>query len=229
MRKQITDLKKYKRFWRSVRISLAILLILGTLVAAMALCISAAVVSYSAPRILTSRELQTMGTKVDCIVVLGCKVHDDGRLSNRLRDRVNTGVEVWNTGISEILLMSGDARFEDYNEVVPMRDFAIAQGVPAEAVMIDPYGLSTYESLFRMLEQYQGKRIVIVTQEYHLYRALYIADKLGYDAYGVAAPLSNDPKQLWYEGREILARWKDVVYALQQPLPTVPSGTEPME
>lgn len=227
LKQVVSAVRKYRRFWRVVRIVTCCTLIVGVLIGSMALCISGAVMSYSRSRILSVEELQAMEGEVACVLVLGCKVYPDGRLSNRLEERVRTGAQIYLAGIGERLLMSGDAFHESYNEVTPMRDYAVALGVAEDAVEIDPYGLSTYESIYRILEEYQGERVVIVTQEYHLYRALYIADKLGLEAYGVAAPHVNDSKRLWHEGREILARWKDVVYALKQPVSTVPPGETP--
>ena len=84
--------------------------------------------------------------------------------------------------------------------------------MPKEVIAIDPEGYSTYDSISNLLKQYKGKRVLIVTQKYHLYRALYIADKLGIDAYGVSADLRTYTKQLKYDLREILARVKDVVW-----------------
>ncbi len=227
LKQVVSAVKKYHRFWRVVRIATCCALIAGVLIGSMALCISGAVISYSQSRILSVEELQAMEGEVACVLVLGCKVYPDGRLSNRLEERVRTGAEVYLAGIGEQLLMSGDALQESYNEVTSMCDYAIALGVAEDAVESDPYGLSTYESIYRILEEYRGERVVIVTQEYHLYRALYIADKLGLEAYGVAAPHVNDSKRLWHEGREILARWKDVIYALKQPVSTVPPGETP--
>jgi hypothetical protein len=85
-------------------------------------------------------------------------------------------------------------------------------GVPAEKILIDPKGYSTYESIVNLLQQYKGKRVLIVTQKYHLYRALYIAEKNGIDAYGVSADLRTYRKQAQYDLREILARVKDVLW-----------------
>ena len=98
-----------------------------------------------------------------------------------------------------------------------MVDTGVSLGVPQEAILTDRYGLSTYDSIARMLALYQGKRVVIVTQEYHLHRALYVAEKLGVDAYGISADLRPYSKQFNRELREILARCKDVYYALKQP------------
>ena len=110
-----------------------------------------------------------------------------------------------------MLLMSGD-RHDGYDEVGAMEREAQKLGVPAEKIVTDPKGFSTYDSIANLLKDYKGKRVLIVTQKYHLYRALYIAEKLGIEAVGVDADLRTYKKQLKYDLREILARVKDVVW-----------------
>ena len=160
-----------------------------------------------------------MGMEFDAVMVLGCKVHDDGTPSDRLRDRLTVGISVFQTGICNKLLMSGDSEYDDYDEVGAMKRTALAAGIAEEDILLDPYGLSTYESLIRFRDEFGGKSLVIVTQEYHLYRALYIAEKLGIEAYGVHADLQTYQKQALMDLREILARCKDVYFALVQPAP----------
>ncbi len=179
--------------------------------------ISSAVCHRTAPRIRTSEELAASGMHFDYILVLGCRVYADGTPSAMLYDRVSVGAALYEAGVCDRILMSGDSRSPYYDEVSAMVDTGVSLGVPQEAILTDRYGLSTYDSIARMLALYQGKRVVIVTQEYHLYRALYVAEKLGVDAYGVSADLRPYSKQLSRELREVLARCKDVYYALQQP------------
>lgn len=88
---------------------------------------------------------------------------------------------------------------------------AVSLGVPKECILIDPAGYSTYESVANLLKEYKGKRVLIVTQKYHLHRALYIAGKLGIEAKGVSADLRTYTKQTKYDLREIFARIKDVI------------------
>ena len=148
-------------------------------------------------------------TYAECIVVLGAKVKEDGTLSDMLRDRVKTGVELYHRGIAPKLLMSGDAENDNYNEVAAMKRYAEELGVPAEDILCDRYGLSTYDSMWRVDALYGFRRVVIVTQEYHLYRALYISEKLGVSAIGVSADLDTYSGQLMRDLREIAARAKD--------------------
>ena len=123
----------------------------------------------------------------DCIMVLGCQVKEGGKPSHMLRDRLQRGVETYQYGASEKLLMSGDHGRTDYNEVETMKQYAINEGIESEDIFMDHAGFSTYESIYRAKEVFGVKKMVIITQEYHLYRALYIAEKLGIEAYGVAS------------------------------------------
>lgn len=175
------------------------------------LSISAAVKHKTAPRVTTAQALVDAGEHFDLILVLGCAVRADGTLSHMLEDRVKTSVSLFEAGIADYVLMSGD-RSEGYDEVGAMQKEAECLGVPEDKILIDPKGYSTYESIFNLLQQYKGKKVLIVTQKYHLYRALYIAEKLGVEAYGVSADLRNYTKQLKYDMREILARVKDVFW-----------------
>ena len=162
-------------------------------------------------------EEDAAGIDADCILVLGAGVREDGTPSPMLADRLNTAVSLYRLGASSRILMSGDHRNDDYDEVGPMKAAAAAAGVPSGAVFLDHAGYSTYDSLYRAKEIFGAEKIVIVTQEYHLYRALYIAHALGLDAVGVAAPPKNDLGQLYRDLREWAARVKDFVYVMGKP------------
>ena len=101
-----------------------------------------------------------------------------------------------------------------------MKKFAIEKGVPSEDIFMDHAGFSTYESIYRAKEIFDADNIVIVTQEYHLYRALYIADKLDINAYGINSDPRQYSGQLFREIREILARNKDFINCIIKPKPT---------
>lgn len=179
--------------------------------------LNAVVCNGTRERIVDAETLLSLGVDFDYIVVLGCRVYDDGRLSHMLEDRVAVGVDLYGQGVSGRILMSGDHEDDSYNEVDPMKEAAVALGVPSEAVLTDPFGLSTYESLLRVANEYAGGRVVIVTQTYHLYRALYVAEKMGLDAYGVSADLRPYVGQWKRDAREVLARCKDVFHIWQRP------------
>ena len=157
-------------------------------------------------------------TEVDCIIVLWAAVWGD-KPSPMLEDRLLEGIELYQKGVSKKIIMSGDHGQNEYDEVNIMKQFAIEKGIPSEDIFMDHAGFSTYDSIYRAKEIFGAKKIIIVTQEYHLYRALHIANRLGIEAYGVGA----DPRQ--YVGafnrevREILARNKDFVKCIIKPNP----------
>ena len=157
---------------------------------------------------------------VDCIIVLGCQVKDDGSLSHMLRDRLMRGLELYEAGAAPKLLMSGDHGREDYDEVGAMKNYAIENGVPSENVFMDHAGFSTYETVYRAKEIFEADKVIIVTQEYHLYRALYIAEQLGVEAYGVSSDLNTYGGQSVRDAREVLARCKDWLMCIFKPEPT---------
>lgn len=156
---------------------------------------------------------------VDCILVLGCGVLPGGRPTAMLRDRLDKSVEVYEAGVSERLLMSGDHGTAYYDEVNTMKSYAIEKGIPSEAVFMDHAGFSTYESMYRARDIFCAKKIVIVTQKYHLYRAIYVARALGLEAYGVAAAGDDYGGQVYRDMREILARNKDFFTSILKPEP----------
>ena len=156
---------------------------------------------------------------IDCILVLGCGVKDH-RPSLMLRDRLEKGVELYSVGASSKLLMSGDHGREEYNEVQVMKQYAMDAGIDSSDIFMDHAGFSTYESIYRAKEIFDADRIIIVSQEYHLYRALYIAEKLGIEAYGVPAEDVDYAGQMMRDLREILARIKDFMTTIFKPEPT---------
>lgn len=157
---------------------------------------------------------------VDCILVLGCLVKDNGTPSDMLHDRLRRGVELYHAGAAPKLLMSGDHGRTNYDEVAAMKQFAMDDGIPSSDVFMDHAGFSTYESIYRARDIFQADKIIIVSQEYHLYRALYIADQLGVEAYGVSADYRNYSGQSGRDVREVLARVKDVFSCIFQVKPT---------
>ena len=157
---------------------------------------------------------------VDCIMVLGCGVRPDGSPSGMLNDRLVQGVSLYKEDVSDRLLMSGDHGRVNYDEVNLMKQFAIDRGVPSENIFMDHAGFSTYESMYRARDIFQAERIVVVTQEYHMYRALYNAGQMGMDAYGVASDPRKYGGQKIRDAREMLARTKDFLYAIAKPKPT---------
>ncbi len=136
-----------------------------------------------------------------------------------LKERLDTGISLYNAGIAPKLLMSGDNGSIHYDEVTVMRKYALEQGVPSEDIFMDYAGFSTYESMYRAEYIFGISKMVIVTQKYHLYRSIYIADSMGIDVVGV----DSTKRILGGEGtrtlREILAQSKDYFSTKLKPLP----------
>ena len=157
-------MSKKKRIW--VRILIA-LLCLGLLGGITVLSINGHVKKSTAEQILSPEDAAAL-TDVDCILVLGCYVHDSGRPSDMLADRLRRGIELYQSGAAPKLLMSGDHGQKDYNEVKAMKLEAMEVGIPSEDIFMDHAGFSTYESIFRARDVFAADKIIIVTQEYHL-------------------------------------------------------------
>jgi len=124
--------------------------------------------------------------------------------------------------------MSGDHGRKEYDEVNIMKKYAIEKGIPSENIFMDHAGFSTYESIYRVKNIFEAKKVVIVTQKYHLYRALYIANQLGLEAYGVGADPRRYVGTTYREIREILARDKDFFKCIFKPEPTYLGDTIPV-
>ncbi|MCI5957347.1 MAG: YdcF family protein [Clostridiales bacterium] len=152
------------------------------------------------------------GLSGDCILVLGCGLRQDGTPSQMLRDRLDVGIAAYKQGVAPKLLMSGDHGRVTYDEVNAMKDYAIAQGVPSENIFMDHAGFSTYESMYRAREIFQCEQVVVVTQGYHLYRAIYNARAMGMRAAGISSDLRSYARQRFFDAREALARVKDAVW-----------------
>lgn len=199
--------------------TIIISLCLGLLGTITLIGINCHVKSVADSRIITAEQCMQL-EDIDCIIVLGCQVKEDGTLSHMLRDRLSRGVELYQMGAAPKLLMSGDHGRKAYNEVGAMKQYAIDNGVPSEDVFMDHAGFSTYETVYRAKEVFQARRVIIVTQQYHLYRALYIADSLGLEAYGVSADHRTYAGQTMRDIREVLARVKDFAMCIFEPKPT---------
>ena len=189
---------------------------IGIICSAAVLGINFYVVKSSEKYIL---DMNKAGEGYDCVLVLGCGVWGD-RPSHMLEDRLLVGIELCKNGASEKLLMSGDHGRDEYDEVNVMKKFATDRGLASEDVFMDHAGFSTYESMYRARDIFKAKKVLIVTQEYHLYRAIFVARRLGLDAYGVTSDLRDYGGQIFRDIREILARNKDLIYTIVKPEPT---------
>ncbi len=212
-----------KKQWLTIGRNAVILVLLFALLFAVAvMSLNSAIVSVTEDRVIS---LQTAAqlTGIDCILVLGCGVD-----SVYLADRLSVAFDLYEAGASDKLLMTGDHGREIYDEVNHMLSEAEKAGIDRKYVFTDHAGFSTYESIYRAKEIFEVDKMIIVTQEYHLYRSLYIAEKLGIEAYGVSASLHSYGSQDYQNMRESLARFKDFFSALIKPYPTFLGETIPI-
>ena len=190
------------------------------------LCINSYICSTTAKQIQSPEN--SAAFNVDCIIVLGCQVKPDGTPSHMLSDRLDRAIELYNLGAAPKIIMSGDHGQTDYDEVNTMKQYAIAAGVPSEDIFMDHAGFSTYETIYRAKEIFGVSTAIIVTQQYHLYRALYLAKAFDINAYGVSSDYRIYSGQAKREIREVFARCKDFVYAIIKPDPTYRGDTIPV-
>lgn len=192
----------------------------------LALGINTYVVLTSKSRIInlnTSKNIED----IDCILILGAGIWGD-KPSPMLEDRLLQGIELYKNGVSTKIIMSGDHGKEGYDEVNVMKKFAIDNGVPSEDIFMDHAGFSTYESMYRAKEIFNTKKIIVVTQKYHLYRSIYIGNSLGLECYGVGADPRKYVGQVIREFREIIARDKDFIQCIFKIKPKYLGDTIPV-
>ena len=134
--------------------------------------------------------------------------------------RIQMGIKAYKLGLARKILLSGDHGQKDYDEVNVMRKVALENGVPSEDIFMDHAGFSTYETMYRAAAIFGAKSCVVVTQRYHLYRAVYLADRMDMQTYGVEADRRPYGGIRYYEAREAMARVKDVLFAAFRPKPT---------
>lgn len=190
---------------------IAVLTLIMSLTGALNIVMSASTAEY-----IFSPDTPLPDDMYDCILVLGAGVRDS-KPSDMLRDRLLAAIELYNNGYAEKILMSGDHENDDYDEVGVMKEFAEEQGVPSDDILLDRYGLSTYDSMYRAKEIFGIGSMIVVTQEYHLCRALYIADRIGIDVVGVYADTRDYAGSVWRGAREIAARAKDFFKCIFKP------------
>ncbi len=196
---------------------------IGIFVALMFVGINIYVRLTAKQKIITMEEARKL-QEVDCIIVLGASVTNGDTPSLMLEDRLKTGIALYYEGCSPKLLMSGDHGELYYDEVNVMKNYAKDAGVPSDDVFMDHAGFSTYESMYRAREVFGAKKVIIVTQKYHLPRALHIAESMGLEAYGVACEDIRYAGQTMRDVREFLAIGKDFFTSIFKPEPTLLGG-----
>ena len=156
----------------------------------------------------------------DCIIVLGAGIREDKTPTMMLEDRIIVGDGLYEDGAAPKILMSGDHGREEHDEVNVMKSYSIEDGVPSEDIFMDHAGFETYDTMYRAKEIFGAKKVVIVTQKYHLYRALYTAKSLGLEAYGVPSDLRYySKKMIYWQFREYIARVKAFGKCIMKPKP----------
>lgn len=210
---------KLKSWKKKIFIIILLLLLLTTVGAGTLFGINLYVKASARNRIISLKEAEAL-EDIDCILILGAGVWDNGRPSHMLEDRLKQGINLYEAGVSDRLLMSGDHGRLNYDEVNAMKQYAKEAGIPSGNIFMDHAGFSTYESLYRARDIFKADKIIIISQEYHLYRSIYIAEGLGIEAYGVSSDLRPYIGQSYRDTREILARVKDFFYVIIKPEPT---------
>lgn len=144
-------------------------------------------------------------------LVLGAQVNPDGSLSTMLADRVAVGARLYRDGKVDKVLASGDHGQHEYDEVDAMKRALIAAGVPERDVFTDHAGFDTWDSVVRARKVFEVESALVVTQGFHLPRAVWLARRAGLDAHGVSADLHDYGRALRFsQVRETLARVKAV-------------------
>jgi vancomycin permeability regulator SanA len=154
---------------------------------------------------------------VDAVLVLGAGLRPDGTPSAYLSRRLDVAAELYAAGVAPRVILSGDAHVTSdgaiYDEPGSMRDWILEKGVPSEALVLDRRGLDTTASCRRARDEYEATTAVVVTQDYHLRRALFSCNRAGLDAVGVGASAQSATpvRALWWHVREAPASWKAAV------------------
>lgn len=203
---------------RKIKIALVISVMLIVIIASSVLLIDQYVQRTGSKYILAPDKIP----RADAILVPGAYVFPDGTVSFMLNDRLIEASELYAGGKAEKILVSGDHGRMNYDEVHAMKNFLKDKNIPEKDIFMDHAGFNTYESIYRARDVFQVKKVIIVTQTYHLTRAVFIARELGLEAYGAASD-QHDYGEIMtiYKLREIAARNKDFFNArLLKPQPT---------
>lgn len=190
---------KYPKKRRLLRCLVGIVFVLAALFCVIQLRIN----WYAAPYLVN---IET-APEADAVLVLGAKVYADGTPSPTLQDRLDAGYQLYLTGKVKKILVSGDHGQADYNEVEVMKNYLLAKGVPREDIFMDHAGFDTYDSMYRARDVFEVESVIISTQQFHINRSVYIARRLGLDAYGLPSP-DREQGRIYNNLRESLAKIK---------------------
>ena len=165
------------------------------------------VIIKSHKQIIKNEEIKL--ENIDCLLVLGAGIINNERPTLMLKDRLDKSIELYKKGIAKKIIMSGDHGKKNHDEVGIMKNYAIERGVPSEDIFMDHAGFCTYDSIYRAKEIFGVKKMIIVTQKYHLYRSIFIANKLGIESFGIKSDARVYAKMPYHFVRECLARCKN--------------------
>ena len=169
------------------------------------------VLLVAAPRFFMVQGAKDRTHKIDTVpnsqaaIVFGAGLNADGTPTTVLRDRVETAAQLYQNGKIEKILMSGDNRFVNYNEPGAMKAYAIQLGIPDDDLILDYAGRRTYDTCFRAKDIFQLSEAILVTQDFHLPRALFTCNSLGLNAWGVSADMRSYRDSGYWNIREIPA------------------------
>ncbi|WP_088188199.1 ElyC/SanA/YdcF family protein [Desulfosporosinus sp. FKA] len=223
---ELFNVKKVKLLRGRLAKFVCLLLVILVLLGSTALAVNKYVEKVGSNYILNLKDIPS----ADAILVLGAYVAPDGTPSPMLGDRLTEGYELYEQGKAPKLLVSGDHGRKTYDEVNAMKNYLMNKGVPSRDIFMDHAGFSTYDSIYRARDIFEVHKVIIVTQEYHLMRAVFLAREMGLEAYGVASD-KHDYGQVMtaYNLREIAARNKDFLWVkVFKPKPTFLGDTIPV-
>lgn len=205
-----------KRLLKALRNVMIFLLVVPILILAIPRSITGL---YAAPRIYNVSNMPVRRVAV----VFGAGLLRDGSPTAVLRDRVQQAANLYFAKKVEKLLMSGDNRFVDYNEPESMRQYALSLGIPEKDIVLDYAGRSTYDTCYRAKAIFGLKSVILVTQQFHLARAVFLCNTLGLDAIGIEADLREYTRSslFWWNARELLATIQAFSDLIWRPLPVL--------
>lgn len=157
------------------------------------------------------KNLEELPKGLNSIIVLGAGVRKDGKPCDLLADRLFTAVQVYNKNICKKVLLTGDHKDDNYNEVAVMKTWIMEKQISEEDIILDGFGFCTFNSMYNAKKKYNIESAIIVTNRYHLPRAIYIAKRLGITAYGIASDIRCYDRMKKYKKRERLAQIKDFI------------------
>ena len=198
---------------KKIKVIFFIVVILIVLSLIITMCINQYVKNSTKSNIVSIEDLKD----IEAILILGCRVMPNGELSYMLKDRLDKGIELYENNVAPKIIVSGDHGQTNYDEVNAMKNYLIDKGIPSEDIFMDHAGFSTYDSVYRAKEIFCLSKMVIVTQKYHLYRALYVTKSLEIEAYGVPTDDIKYYGQFSRDIREFIARNKEFIKCIIKP------------